>query len=93
MGFYFYILKCFHKDGSYEFYKGHTNDLTRRMNEHKSGSVKKAFTKRFNGNFELVYTEKYKTRSEAYRRELEVKKYSPQHLEFLITNKKVKICQ
>jgi len=57
-----YILKC--ADGS--FYKGQTNDIHRRLEEHKSGKV--SWTAK-NLPIELVHWEVYKTREEAVERE------------------------
>jgi putative endonuclease len=49
------------------FYKGHTNDLEKRVLEHNTqDSV--SYTK-LRGPWTLVYQEKFKTRGEAMRRE------------------------
>ena len=63
-----YILEC--EDGS--FYTGITNDLERRFSEHKAGlgghyTASHAVTKR-------VYSEICETRSEALKREAEIKR-------------------
>lgn len=71
--FYFYILKCYYSN-KFKYYKGITNNLIRRVKEHKSG--KTGYTKRFKGNVELVYFEIYTTRSQARQREIKVKKMS-----------------
>jgi putative endonuclease len=65
--FFVYVLKSL-KNG--RFYTGSTNDLERRLLEHNSGRSK--YTK-LTAPFELVYKEKYTTRSEAYKRELYLK--------------------
>jgi putative endonuclease len=55
------------------FYIGQTNDLNRRLNEHNSpetGSYK--FTHK-NGPWNLVYSEAFKSRSEAIQRERFIK--------------------
>jgi putative endonuclease len=64
-----YILKC--EDGS--LYTGITNNLDRRFLEHK---------KRKGGNYtsshkvlERVYSEQFQTRSEALKREAQIKKW------------------
>lgn len=65
--YYVYILKC--ADGS--LYTGMTNDVKRRFSEHKhkrgghytaSHNVKK-----------IIYTEEFKTKSEALKREAQIK--------------------
>lgn len=69
--FYFYILKCYSRTNRICYYKGISNDLERRINEHKAMKCK--YTKRFKGNLELVHFETYKTRSKASKRENEFK--------------------
>ncbi len=64
-----YILKS-KKNGRH--YIGHTEDLKNRIIKHNSGSVKST---RSGIPWELLYNEEYKTRSEAYKRELEIKSY------------------
>ncbi|MEG2380888.1 MAG: GIY-YIG nuclease family protein [Oscillospiraceae bacterium] len=65
---YTYILKC--GDGS--LYCGYTNDLEKRLHTHNSGNGAK-YTK---GRLPviLVYSEEFKTKSEALKREIEIKK-------------------
>ncbi len=53
------------------FYVGHTNDLAKRMHEHRIG--RSPFTS-VRGPWELVYAESYPTRAEAMKREKEIKK-------------------
>jgi len=67
---YTYVLKC----GDDTLYTGSTTDLTRRSKEHNTGK---------GGNYtrtrlpvEIVYKEVYPTRSEAQKREAEIKKLS-----------------
>jgi putative endonuclease len=51
-------------------YTGQTSDLTRRLTEHNGESENKhRFTSRYPGNWELVHTEQYSSRSEAMNRE------------------------
>ena len=63
-----YILKC--KDNSY--YTGITNDLHKRICDHESG--KGAKYTRGRGPFKIVYKETAENRSEASKREIEIKK-------------------
>lgn len=55
------------KDDKGKFYKGMTNNLPRRLNEHKNG---KTITTRKMHNLELVYKEEYDNFTEARKREL-----------------------
>ncbi|MGE5797426.1 MAG: GIY-YIG nuclease family protein [Ignavibacteria bacterium] len=54
------------------YYIGHTADLSGRLIRHNSGRVKS--TKAYKP-WAIVYTEEYGTKSEAYKRELEIKSY------------------
>jgi len=63
-----YILRS-KKDGRY--YVGHTDNLERRMMEHENG--KSPYT-RNRGPWILVKVEEYRTRSEAMKREREIKR-------------------
>jgi putative endonuclease len=67
--YFVYLLRC--KDKS--IYTGITNDLLRRLKQHKSG--KGGRYTRARGVREIVYTEKYKTRGEALKREAEIKSW------------------
>jgi putative endonuclease len=62
-----YILQC--SDGT--FYTGITNDLKARMQTHKEGKGAKYVRARL--PFEVVHCEEYETRSEALKRELQIK--------------------
>jgi len=53
-------------------YIGQTLNIDKRLEKHNSGQVKS--TKSF-CPWKLIYTENYKTRSEACKREIEIKKY------------------
>ena len=61
--FYTYILKCV-SDGS--FYKGHTEDLQKRLKEHNSG--KSDYTSR-KGPWRIIYFEEFQSLAEAVKRE------------------------
>ena len=65
-------------------YIGQTNNLEKRLAEHKSKSVRSAKYLRAFDSFELVYTEKFKTRSEALKREYQLKQLSRRDKELLI---------
>ncbi|WP_339611828.1 GIY-YIG nuclease family protein [uncultured Planktosalinus sp.] len=69
MAFYFYIL---YSKNLNRFYIGHTGDtLDNRLKKHLSNH--KGFTSNAK-DWEIVYSEFYETKNEAYQRELKVKK-------------------
>ncbi len=65
-----YILEC--SDGS--FYTGISNDLNKRLKEHNSGKGSKYTRARL--PVEFIYTEELKDKSQALKREAEVKQLS-----------------
>lgn len=67
--YYVYILKSLVTE---RYYIGHTKDLEKRLNEHNQGRTRS--TKAYKP-WKLVYAEKYETKSEAYKREVEIKSY------------------
>lgn len=76
-----YILES--QDGKY--YTGYTIDLKRRMKMHASGKGSK-FVRAF-GFKELLYFEKFRSKSRALKREAEIKKWSRAQKETLIREK------
>ena len=64
-------------------YTGFTNDLERRMLEHKERVSLKSFTARYNCN-KLIYFEEYDNSTEALHREYQIKKYRRDWKENLI---------
>jgi putative endonuclease len=62
-------------------YIGQTKDLKARLKKHREGKGAKYF--RIFKSFKLIYTEKFKTRSEALKREHELKKLSKKEKENL----------
>lgn len=75
--YYLYILKC--SDDS--LYTGITNNLKLRFQNHLNGTGSKYVRTRL--PFKHIYTEKYKNRSEAAKREAQIKRWS--------RNKKIEI--
>lgn len=73
-----YLLRC--SDNS--LYTGITTDVERRLQEHKSGEGAKYTKSRRPVN--LVYKEKVGTRSEATKREIEIKNFSKTKKEQLV---------
>ncbi|HKI78947.1 MAG TPA: GIY-YIG nuclease family protein [Ignavibacteriaceae bacterium] len=67
------------------YYIGHTSDLNKRLKAHNFGNVKS--TKGYKP-WEVIYTEKFETKSEAFKREMQLKSYkSGQALNRIIGNK------
>jgi len=71
--FYVYILETIGKNNKKRFYTGYTNNLERRLEEHKNGRGAKFCRGK---KIELKYFETYAERKEAMRRELEIKTFS-----------------
>lgn len=80
MSFFVYILRT----SSNTLYIGQTNDLEKRIKEHKEKSSRSSKYVRYFSSVELVYHEKYKTRGEAIQREIQLKKLSKSEKEALI---------
>ena len=74
-------------------YTGQTNNLKRRLREHKKKSARSARYMRKFESFELVYWEKYSTRKEAMARETEIKKWRKIRKEKLVRDGMMKIGQ
>jgi putative endonuclease len=81
MKWFVYIVRCI--KGA--FYTGITTNLDRRINQHNTGNGSKAI-KALGRPVFLVYTEQYKTRSEASKREYEIKQLSNKQKQDLILN-------
>ena len=79
--YYVYILRT----SSNTLYTGQTNNLKKRLRQHKEKSSKSAKYIRYFSFFNLVYFEKYKTRKEAVQREIQIKKLTKVKKEDLIT--------
>ncbi|MGV9168833.1 MAG: GIY-YIG nuclease family protein [Promethearchaeia archaeon] len=67
--YYVYIIET--QDGTY--YTGQTNDLIRRLDEHASGNSHSAKYLRMHPPKYLVHYERFESRSDAMRREIEIK--------------------
>ncbi len=69
MPYYVYIIECSNK----ALYTGITNDLSRRFTQHQTG--KGARYTKYNPAVKIRYYKKYKNRSEAAKREAEIKSW------------------
>lgn len=78
--FYVYILRT----SSNTLYIGQTNNLEKRLKEHRGKASKSAKYIRYFDSVELVYSEKYSTRKEAMQREIQLKKLSKSKKEAII---------
>ena len=79
MPYWVYILKS---ERTNQYYSGQTNNVTKRLAKHNNGKV--LSTKR-NIPWTLIHKEEYKTRSEAIKREREIKdRKSRKYIESLI---------
>lgn len=79
-GYIVYILRT----SKNTLYIGQTNNLERRLHEHAEHKNKSAKYIKMFTSFSIVYTETYKTRTEAMHRELQLKKWSRAKKEALI---------
>ena len=77
---YVYIVEC--KDGTY--YTGISHDLNTRMDQHNNGYG--AVYAEEHGPIDLVYFEEYPNRSEAFKRELKIKKLTHNQKKDLVDN-------
>lgn len=82
--YYVYILETIAKSNKKRFYTGYTNNLERRLNEHKQGTGAKFC--RGKRKIELKYFETYTERKKAMRRELEIKRLNRAQKRELIMN-------
>ncbi len=80
MNYTVYILRT----SSNTFYTGQTNNLEKRLKEHKNKTSKSAKYMRSFKSFKLVYKETHSSRSKALKREVELKKLSHKEKEALI---------
>lgn len=87
MSYFVYILRT----SSNTLYIGQTNDLEKRLNEHKNKTGKSAKYLRYFKSSKLVYSEKYKTRKEAMQREIQLKKWTRRKKEALIKENKIEL--
>lgn len=80
MPFTVYILRT----SANTLYIGQTNNLEKRLQEHRERKRKGAKYMAYFSSFEVVYTENFGTRSEAMKREAELRKLSKEKKEELI---------
>ncbi len=73
-----------------KIYIGHTIDLVDRIKRHnkKLKNKTKSYTSKNSGHWELIYAEKHKTRSEAMKREKQLKTFKGREFIWNIVEKK-----
>jgi putative endonuclease len=77
--FYVYILK---NDGDGSFYVGQTQNISDRLKRHNEN---RSLSTKNKGTWSLVHLEEFNSRSEAVKREKEIKKKkSKKHIEYLV---------
>jgi putative endonuclease len=69
----FTVYAIFNRDNN-KVYIGQTDSLERRIKEHNNHTFK-SYTSRFQGLWELIYKESVANRSEAIKREKQLKSY------------------
>ncbi len=83
MAYTVYILRT----SSNTLYTGQTNNLEKRLKEHKNKTKRSAKYMRSFKSFKLAYAENHPTLSKALKREMELKKLSHTKKELLIKKK------
>ncbi len=58
-----------------KIYIGQTRDLEARLKAHNDGRFTNSYTARFDGGWELIYSEPSRTHAQALRREKQLKSY------------------
>ncbi len=77
-----------------KYYTGQTNNIFSRMRDHNKVGHGIKYTKKQVGFWELMYIEKFETRSEAMKREKEIKsKKSKVYIKNLISTSVVPVAQ
>jgi len=87
--YFVYILRT----SSDTLYIGQTNNIDRRLKEHSDKSSKSAKYVRYFNSINLVYKESFETRTEAMKREIQLKKWTKAKKLALINNDLIKLKQ
>lgn len=80
MSYFIYILRT----SLNTLYIGQTNNLKKRLQEHKNKTPRSAKYLRYFSDFKLIFSEIYSTRKEAMQREAQLKRWSKAKKEALI---------
>ena len=78
LAYYAYMLRC----SNCSYYVGHTNDLEQRLAAHERGAIEGYAPSR--RPVELVFSDRFSTRREAFHRERQIKEWSGARKEALI---------
>lgn len=74
-----------------QYYTGYTTNIDRRLKEHQTGSGGK-FTRSF-GAKKILYSETFASKSEALKRETQIKNWTRSKKEALISGNKIQLKQ
>ena len=88
MSYFVYILRCSDRT----LYTGYTENLTRRVKQHQSGSIPRSYTKS-RRPVELVWAGEFETKEEARANEKKIKRWKPDRKEILIREDKNQTAQ
>lgn len=81
MSYFVYVLRT----SSNTLYIGQTNNLEKRLKEHQNKSSKSAKYTKYFDSVELVYSEKFISRSRAMKREAQLKRWTKRKKEALVS--------
>jgi len=70
----FVVYAIYDKDHD-KIYIGQTSNLELRLKAHQNKTFTTSYTSRFDGEWQLIYTEKVATRSETLKREKQLKSF------------------
>lgn len=70
-----YTLYALYNKKHAKIYIGQTMDLSKRMQEHSEKKFQNSFTSRYDGQWVIIYTEEVKNRTEALKREKQLKSF------------------
>ncbi len=70
----YYVYALFNKEHN-KIYIGQTENIAERVLAHNNHSFDRSYTARYSGEWKLFYIEEFNTRSEALKREKQLKSY------------------
>lgn len=70
-----YYVYCIYNQKHGKIYIGQTEDLPLRLKMHNESTFRQSYTSRFDGIWQLIYSEHCSTRQEVLKREKQLKSY------------------
>jgi putative endonuclease len=70
-----FVVYVLHNSSADKIYIGQTQDLVARLNAHNNKHEGKSYTSRFENEWKVIYQESFATRSEAIKRERQLKSH------------------